>query len=43
MPLADILRAAKAAGYDMKGVVRRIANGGKAPVDRACRFGPSAR
>ncbi|AXI41391.1 bifunctional protein tyrosine phosphatase family protein/NAD(P)/FAD-dependent oxidoreductase [Sulfitobacter sp. SK011] len=35
MPLADILSAAKKAGYDMKGVVRRIANGGKTPVDQA--------
>lgn len=34
-PLADILSATKAAGYDMKGVVRRIANGGKTPVDQA--------
>ncbi len=35
MPLADILSATKNAGYDMKGVVRRIANGGKTPVDQA--------
>ena len=35
MPLPDILSATKAAGYDMKGVVRRIANGGKTPVDQA--------
>tara|TARA_R110002094_G_scaffold89971_10_gene92667 strand:- start:5131 stop:6804 length:1674 start_codon:yes stop_codon:yes gene_type:complete len=34
-PLADILSATKSAGYDMKGVVRRIANGGKTPVDQA--------
>lgn len=33
MPLADILSATKKAGYDMKGVVRRIANGGKTPTD----------
>jgi hypothetical protein len=30
---ADILAATKAAGYDMSGVVRRIANGGKTPTD----------
>ena len=35
MALPDILSAAKRAGYDMKGVVRRIANGGKTPVDQA--------
>jgi len=35
MPVADILAAAKAAGYDMAGVVRRIANGGRTPTDRA--------
>jgi sulfide:quinone oxidoreductase len=35
LPLADILSATKKAGYDMKGVVRRIANGGKTPVDQA--------
>ena len=35
MPLADILSVTKNAGYDMKGVVRRIANGGKTPVDQA--------
>ncbi|NKX44817.1 bifunctional protein tyrosine phosphatase family protein/NAD(P)/FAD-dependent oxidoreductase [Roseicyclus persicicus] len=34
-PVADILAATKAAGYDMGGVVRRIANGGKTPTDRA--------
>ncbi|MYM55122.1 bifunctional protein tyrosine phosphatase family protein/NAD(P)/FAD-dependent oxidoreductase [Thalassovita mangrovi] len=32
-PVADILAAAKAAGYDMAGVVRRIVNGGKTPTD----------
>ncbi|CUH63272.1 Beta-lactamase hydrolase-like protein [Thalassovita gelatinovora] len=32
-PTADILAAAKAAGYDMAGVVRRIVNGGKTPTD----------
>jgi len=32
--VADILAATKAAGYDMAGVVRRIANGGKTPTDR---------
>lgn len=31
--LADILATTKAAGYDMGGVVRRIANGGKTPTD----------
>lgn len=34
MSVADILAATKAAGYDMGGVVRRIANGGKTPTDR---------
>ena len=33
--LPDILAKAKAAGYDMAGVVRRIANGGKTPTDIA--------
>ena len=33
MPLADILVAAKNAGYDMSGVVRRIANQGKTPSE----------
>ncbi|WP_420347173.1 TIGR01244 family sulfur transferase [Pelagibius sp.] len=33
MPLADILAAAKDAGYDMAGVVRRIANAGKTPQE----------
>jgi len=33
MPLARILAATKAAGYDMNGVARRIANGGKTPTD----------
>jgi len=32
-PLAEILAATKAAGYDMNGVARRIANGGKTPTD----------
>jgi sulfide:quinone oxidoreductase len=31
--VADILATTKAAGYDMAGVVRRIANGGKTPTD----------
>ena len=35
LPLADILSSTKKAGYDMKGVVRRIANGGKTPVDQS--------
>lgn len=32
-PLPEILGAAKAAGYDMNGVARRIANGGETPAD----------
>ncbi len=32
-PLPQILAATKAAGYDMNGVARRIANGGKTPTD----------
>ena len=32
-PLTDILARTKAAGYDMSGVVRRIANGGRTPDD----------
>ena len=32
LPMPDILAAAKAAGYDMNGVARRIANGGKTPT-----------
>ncbi len=35
LDLTEILQRAKAAGYDMSGVVRRIANGGRTPVDRA--------
>ena len=35
LELTEILQRAKAAGYDMSGVVRRIANGGRTPVDRA--------
>jgi sulfide:quinone oxidoreductase len=31
--MPEILAAAKAAGYDMNGVARRIANGGKTPTD----------
>jgi sulfide:quinone oxidoreductase len=31
--LSDILETTKSAGYDMSGVVRRIANGGKTPTD----------
>ncbi|WP_170457504.1 bifunctional protein tyrosine phosphatase family protein/NAD(P)/FAD-dependent oxidoreductase [Ruegeria arenilitoris] len=31
--LPDILTATKATGYDMSGVARRIANGGKTPTD----------
>ncbi|WP_422372487.1 TIGR01244 family sulfur transferase [Hoeflea sp.] len=33
--LPEILKATKSAGYDMAGVVRRIANGGKTPTDTA--------
>ncbi|MEH6647040.1 beta-lactamase hydrolase domain-containing protein [Sulfitobacter sp.] len=33
MPIAEILGATKAAGYDLNGVARRIANGGKTPTD----------
>jgi sulfide:quinone oxidoreductase len=32
-PLPEILSKSKAAGYDMSGVVRRIANGGKTPTN----------
>ncbi len=32
-PLPEILAATKAAGYDMNGVARRIANGGKTPTN----------
>ncbi|WP_108502461.1 bifunctional protein tyrosine phosphatase family protein/NAD(P)/FAD-dependent oxidoreductase [Paracoccus indicus] len=32
-PLAQILSMTKAAGHDMSGVARRIANGGKTPTD----------
>ncbi|MEN9894451.1 MAG: NAD(FAD)-dependent dehydrogenase [Pseudomonadota bacterium] len=32
-PLPDIITATKSAGYDMSGVVRRIANGGRTPND----------
>ncbi len=35
MSLADILSTTKAAGYDMAGVARRIANGGKTPTASA--------
>ncbi|CAN1724817.1 sulfide:quinone oxidoreductase [Hyphomicrobium sp. 1Nfss2.1] len=31
-PLADIVHATKAAGYDLSGIVRRIANGGRTPT-----------
>ncbi|MCI5111186.1 MAG: bifunctional protein tyrosine phosphatase family protein/NAD(P)/FAD-dependent oxidoreductase [Marivita sp.] len=33
LPMVEILGATKAAGYDMNGVARRIANGGKTPTD----------
>jgi sulfide:quinone oxidoreductase len=32
-PMTEILAATKAAGYDMNGVARRIANGGKTPTN----------
>ncbi|MBO6865492.1 MAG: TIGR01244 family phosphatase [Thalassococcus sp.] len=32
-PMPEILAATKAAGYDMNGVARRIANGGKTPTE----------
>lgn len=35
VPLPNILEGTKAAGYDMSGVVRRIANNGKTPTDVA--------
>ncbi|MFN4128970.1 MAG: TIGR01244 family sulfur transferase [Paracoccaceae bacterium] len=35
MPLHDILGATAAAGYDMSGVTRRIANGGRTPTESA--------
>lgn len=38
LPLPEILSRAKAAGYDMSGVVRRIANGGKTPTDTGDAF-----
>ncbi len=38
MPMADILGATRLAGYDMSGVVRRIANGGKTPTDTGDAF-----
>lgn len=33
IPMAEILAATKQAGYNMNGVARRIANGGKTPTD----------
>jgi sulfide:quinone oxidoreductase len=35
LPLSDILSRTRAAGYDMAGVVRRIANGGRTPTETA--------
>ncbi|NVK35483.1 MAG: TIGR01244 family phosphatase, partial [Rhodobacteraceae bacterium] len=35
LPVSDILAKTQAAGYDMSGVVRRIANGGRTPTDTA--------
>ncbi|MEP3047079.1 MAG: TIGR01244 family sulfur transferase [Roseibium sp.] len=35
LPVSDILAQTKQAGYDMAGVVRRIANGGKTPTETA--------
>ena len=37
-PLPEILAATKAAGYDMSGVARRIANGGRTPTDTRARW-----
>lgn len=34
-PTADIMAATKAAGFDMKGVVRRVVNGGRTPTENA--------
>jgi sulfide:quinone oxidoreductase len=34
LSVSDILTTAKAAGYDMSGVVRRIVNGGDTPIDQ---------
>jgi sulfide:quinone oxidoreductase len=35
LPMPDIIEAADHAGYDLKGLVRRIINGGKTPVEVA--------
>ncbi len=35
MPLPQIIEKASAAGFDLKGVIRRIVNGGKTPVEVA--------
>ena len=35
LPLPQIIQQASAAGFDLKGVVRRIVNGGKTPVEVA--------
>lgn len=35
LPISDILSVSQAAGYDMSGAVRRLANGGKTPTDHA--------
>ncbi|SDZ40540.1 sulfide:quinone oxidoreductase [Jannaschia faecimaris] len=35
LDVAEILATSKAAGYDMGGVVRRIANGGRTPTEQA--------
>jgi len=35
LPLPEILERTAAAGYDLKGVVRRVANGGSTPLDVA--------
>jgi sulfide:quinone oxidoreductase len=34
-PTAEIMTATKAAGFDMKGVVRRVVNGGRTPTENA--------
>ena len=34
-PLAQIVERASAAGFDLRGITRRIANGGRTPIDKA--------
>jgi len=35
LPISEILSSSQAAGYDMSGAARRLANGGKTPTDHA--------